>query len=451
MKSKIKLLAYCSSGIIAFAWVLQSCNHEETKPIPPHQLAWEWADMTLYITKNTPANSPTFASRALGYIGLTMYETVVHQDSTYQSLAGQLNALDYLPLPEPNKEYHWPLALNSGQATILKHIYLQTSDENKQKIDSLEGVLKKKLAREAPNKEVVQRSVAFGKTIADAIFEWSKTDGGHRGYLHNFDKRFKPKVFPGSWQPPLFAQSFSHHPLHPYWGNNRTFSLANQELGLPEMIPYSTEKNSAYYKEFHAVYEAEKALTEAQKRTAIWWSDDPDVTFSPGGHLYYIAGILVQRYQPGLIHAAQTYAQVGMAVADAFILCWRWKYHFFSERPNTYIPKNIDIQWESFWPDPPFPSFPSGHAIQAAAAATALMDLYENNTVFVDSAHAGRERDHVRDTDFIPRKYNSIWEVAEETAHSRFLGGIHTPQDNRVGIEQGKIIAKNINNMPWKD
>ncbi|MDC3132803.1 phosphatase PAP2 family protein [Flavobacteriaceae bacterium] len=451
MKSNIQYSFYFRRAIIGITMILLSCNNENTTLIQPHQLAWEWADMTLFITKNTPANSPTFASRALGYIGLTMYETVVHKDSTYQSLSGQLNALENLPLPEKNKEYYWPLALNSGQAAILKHIYLQTSEENKQKIDSLERVLKKKLAREVSNKAVIDRSVAFGKDIAEAIFEWSKNDGGHRGYLNNFDKSYTPKVFPGSWQPPLFAQSFSHHPLHPYWGNNRTFSLANQELDLPEIIPYSTDKNSAYYKEFYEVYEAEKALTDAQKQTAIWWSDDPDVTFSPGGHLYYIAGILVKYYQPDLMHSAKTYAQVGMAVADAFILCWRWKYHFFSERPNTFIPKNIDIQWESFWPDPPFPSFPSGHAIQAGAAATALMDLYENNTVFIDSAHAGRERDHVRDTDFVPRKYNSIWEVADETAQSRFLGGIHTKQDNLVGLEQGKIIADNINKMQWRE
>ena len=41
--------------------------------------------------------------------------------------------------------------------------------------------------------------------------------------------------------------------------------------------------------------------------------------------------------------------------------------------------QHIDQRWESFWPDPPFPAFPSGHAIQAAAAATVLTDLYGDN------------------------------------------------------------------------
>ena len=68
-----------------------------------------------------------------------------------------------------------------------------------------------------------------------------------------------------------------------------------------------------------------------------------------------------------------------------------WKYHFFSERANTYIPKFIDAEWESFWPDPPFPAFPSGHAIQAAAAATVLEDTFGEQFVFTDRAHEGRD------------------------------------------------------------
>ena len=62
----------------------------------------------------------------------------------------------------------------------------------------------------------------------------------------------------------------------------------------------------------------------------------------------------------------------------------------------------------------------------------------------------GRERDHVRNIEFNARSYNSIWDIAKETANSRFYGGIHTTQDNKVGLEQGEIIAKNIINLNWK-
>ena len=179
--------------------------------------------------------------------------------------------------------------------------------------------------------------------------------------------------------------------------------------------------------------------------------DDPDVSFTPPGHSYYIATLAIRQTQPPMIKSAEALAKTGMAVADAFIKCWEWKYHFFSERPNTYVPQFIDPEWESFWPDPPFPAFPSGHAIQAAAAATVLEDSFGEPFRFTDRAHEGRKRDEVRDTDFVIRTFDSFWEAALETADSRFYGGIHTPQDNDVGLENGRRIAENVLALHWKD
>ncbi len=428
-----------------------SCTQEPIQQYTPQEIATTWADLTIHITRYTPANSPTFASRCLGYIGLTMYESIVHGFPAYNSLAGQLSELESLPVPDPNQSYDWLIAMNAGQAEILRSIYVQTADSNKVMIDSLEALFYESRMSQIEDKMIVESSAAYGKSIAKAIFEWSKTDGGHRGYLKNFDKTLVHPQFPGSWKPPLFAQSFSHHPLHPHWGKNRTFVPANKDLADPEMIPYDTLPGSAYYEQFKAVYEKEKILTQAEKEAAIWWSDDPDDTFTPPGHSYYIATIALRDKQPPLIECAETYARTGIAVADAFIKCWKWKYQFFSERPNTFVPKFIDEEWESFWPDPPFPSFPSGHAIQAAASTTVMIDLFGDEFDFIDRAHEGRERDEVRDTDFVNRHFKSFSEVARETADSRFYGGIHTFQDNDVGLEQGAIIARNVNQLNWRN
>lgn len=444
---RIKLVRYFFL-VICCIW-LGGCEGE-VEEFSELEVATGWAEMSLYITQYTPANSPTYASRCLGYIGLTMYESIVHGYPEYQSIADQLNGLEKLPLPEEGKEYDWVLALNAGQAYIMDSIYNQTSDENKAKMDSLERVFYQSFRRKAENQDIVERSISYGRSIAAAIFEWSKSDGGHRGYLRNFDKDMEHPERPGSWKPPLYAQSFSHHPLHPHWGENRTFLKVNQEIPIPTMIPYDTVPGSPYYEEFIRVYEKDLELTQKEKEIAIWWGDDPDETFTPPGHSYYLATVAIKKQQPTLIHCAQTYARVGIAVADAFIKCWKWKYHFFSERPNTFIPQFIDQDWESFWPDPPFPAFPSGHAIQAAAAATVLTDLYPEPFAFIDSAHVGKERDELRDVDFVERPFNTFWGVAEETADSRFFGGIHTPQDNRVGLDKGAEIARNVNQLKWK-
>ena len=449
MKTKSIFYFFIKLGFILILFIgITSCK-QLPKEIPDYEVAAQWADMTLYITKNTPANSPTFASRCLGYMGLAQYEAVVHGTSDHKSLAGQLNQLESLPVPNSDDSHNWLMVLNRTQSELLKSLYLQTSKQNKLKIDSLENRIQKILEKNE-NRKTITKSIAYGSELAKALFDWSKTDGGHRGYLKNFDQDFNREPFPGSWKPPLFAQSFSHKPLHSFWGENRTFAPQNTSLELPEYIDYDPVEGSEYYNQFLSVYQKKNNLTLEEKEAAIWWSDDPDVTFSPGGHLYYITNSLIRRNKPNILLSAKTFALVGMSVADAFIKCWKWKYHFFSERPNTFVPEFIDKKWESFWPDPPFPSFPSGHAIQASAAVTALLNSFENNIEFIDSAHVGRERDRIRNVEFKARSYSSIWGIAQETADSRFYGGIHTPQDNEVGLEQGTIIGKNIINLNWK-
>lgn len=431
-----------------FAGFLSGCT-PQSKPLAEPDVAMAWADMTLFITKNTPANTPTYASRCLGYIGLTMYESVVAGDSAHQSLAGQLNGLNSLPKPEVGQPYQWVLALNAGQAQILRTIYNQTSDANKQKIDSLERLILTQFAS-TTDSATVSRSIRYGRAVAYQIFDWSKTDGGHRAYLKNFDKTLKFVNRPGCWSPPLYAQSFSHFPLHPHWGQNRTFLKQDAAIAPPRFLAFDTATTSAYYQQFKQVYDKKKVLTQTEKEIAIWWSDDPDETPTPPGHSYRLAMLAVRKTRPSLIRCAETFARTGMAVADAFIDCWKWKYLFFSERPNNFIVQHIDQQWESFWPDPPFPAFPSGHAIQAAAAATVLTDLHGDHFAFTDSTHVGRKRDEQRNTDFRARHFTSFWAVAEETANSRFYGGIHTPQDNQAGLEKGKVIGMNINQLRWK-
>lgn len=446
IKFSSSLLKSCFLILVSIILFL-GCNKKPK--LSEQDLATKWAEMTLFITKNTPSNSPTYASRCLGYIGLTMYESIVNSSSTYQSLSGQLDGLNNLPKPEKGKEYDYKLSLNAAQATILKSIYNQTSNQNKLKIDSLEKSILENYSEKIKDKSLIDRSISYGKVIASAVFEWSKTDGGHRGYLKNFDKKMSYPNKLGSWKPPLYGQSFSHYPLHPHWGENRTFLVQNHQISDPKFIPYDTLPNSAYYKQFLAVYHQEKNLTQAQKEVAIWWGDDPDETFTPPGHSYYLATLVIKKTNPSLIKCAETYAKVGMGVADAFTNCWKWKYKFFTERPNTFISQYIDQRWESFWPDPPFPAFPSGHAIQAGATATILSSLYGEKFSFTDSSHVGRKRDELRNVDFKARHFNSFWQVAEETANSRFYGGIHTPQDNKAGLEKGKALAGNIIQLKW--
>ena len=167
-----------------------------------------------------------------------------------------------------------------------------------------------------------------------------------------------------------------------------------------------------------------------------------------------MAAIAARKVNANIVEAAEGFARTGLAVADAFIRCWKAKYIYFNERPSSYIKKNIDPAWQQFWPEPPFPAFPSGHSIQSAAAAEVLTAIYGDHFSFTDHSHEGfRRYDDVRffNLRYPARTFNSFWEAANECALSRFLGGIHTQQDNDAGAAQGKVIGQNVNALRWRN
>ncbi|HPH45417.1 MAG TPA: vanadium-dependent haloperoxidase, partial [Chryseolinea sp.] len=407
----------------------------------------KWADLTLLTIKHTPGNTPTFTSRCLGYIGLTMYESVVHGRSGSKSMAGQLNELDELPLPEVDVEYNWELSLNAGQAAILKKLYSHAQAEDIAAINLFETTVYDEIKLTVSD-DVAERSIEFGRAIAEAIFEWSKTDGGHEGYLNNFDVTYVVPAGPSYWTAPFLGQSSSLLPLHPYWGNNRTFLASDGALPVPAITPYSQSPTSVNYNFFNEVYKKQKSLSGEDKRIAAWWADDPSSTTSPPGHSYNLASISIVTSEADIFTAAEAYAKVGMAVADAFICCWKTKYTYHSIRPFAFIVAHIDSKYKQFWPEPPFPAFPSGHATQSAATAMALISIFGDNFSLIDNTYANRFPEF-QGIKYPSRKFNNLWETAEECAYSRFVGGIHTRQDNETGTDQGKKIGENVSNLIW--
>jgi hypothetical protein len=436
-------------------------DHETiTQPVPDlktigPELPAAWADMSLFVIRFSAFNSPTYTSRSLGYLGLCMYECVVPGDSSYRSMSGQLNGLT-LPVPPSGEKIHWLIALNAGQDTLLKLLYPVPANSHRyvhEKIDSLYLSVYEEQSK-GISKSTIDRSIEWGRNIALAIYNWSLTDGGDKGYTKNFDQTFQFPKGPSYWVPPQRGQTISPYPLHPHWGDNRTFVSANSHLPVPAIVPYSTDTASAYYKLYKAVYDKDKTLTQDEMEMSAWWGDDPTETFSPPGHSYAIASIAVRQAKSNIVLAAESYARTGLAVADAFINCWRAKVVYFNERPSSYVKKNIDSTWIQFWPEPPFPAFPSGHSIQSAAAATVMTALYGDNFGFTDHSHEGHRRyDDVRffNLRYPPRTFHSFWDAAQECAYSRFLGGIHTQQDNDAGAAEGKIIGEHVNALKWRN
>jgi PAP2 superfamily len=432
----------CAVQMLTILLVSNQLIAQNNKKVYLADVATTWADMTLYIIKNTKSSTPTYNSRTLGYMGLTMYESIVAANPEKKSIAEKIN-LPKLIIALP-KKFSQAASINASQATMLRLLYPHIKPENAKKIDSLENYF---IERESIKKLEVVASSQYGKSIAENIFRWSKEDGGHEGFKRNFDTTYIVPQGKGFWEAPPKGQIASDLPLHPHWGKNRTFAPHNFTLPIPEMLPFGYQDTSLYFQEMKAVFEKGKALTQAEKEAANWWGDDPGHSYSPPGHSYNLATIAIKTRNANLFAATEAYAKVGMGVSDAFINCWKCKYHYHIERPAHFIFFNISTLWELYWPEPPFPAFYSGHATQAAATAVALTSVFGENFAFTDDTNTFIPKDELHNVEYKARQYQSFWEAAEETAMSRFYGGIHTKYDNEIGKQEGTKIGQNIINL----
>lgn len=402
------------------------------------EVAIAWFDLSLELVAKTPGYTPPVASRAFGYLGVTLYETVQPGMDNYRSLAGQLKQLYRLPRTYRWADYHWPSAANAALASATRMLFATAATEHQQAIDALEQRLAARYQMEV-DAVTYRRSVAWGLTMADAIFAWSMSDGGHEGYLYNFPDDYVAPLGDGLWTPtpPQYATA-----LQPYWGNNRPFVLDDSSTCPASPPPaYSEAEDSAFYAEAKEVYEVVQAADPAEVAIARYWADDPGKTATPPGHWISILNQVLEQEDATLALASESYAKVGIAVADSFITCWHTKYLYNMPRPISYIQKVIDPTWNT--PDvvdpvvtPPFPEYTSGHSVQSAATATVLADLFGEAYAFTDQTHAR--------LGYAPRSYASFQAAAQEAAISRLYGGIHYRSAIENGIDQGECIGRRV-------
>lgn len=387
----------------------------------------KWMDMQLRLMATTAGIPNVAFSRHYAYSGIALYEAVVPGMPSYQSLEGQLNGLSGLPQIEHGCAYHWSSSANATLAHINKQMFSTTSAANKTAIDSLENALNTQYKGEA-NAEIISRSIAYGKAVAQKVFEWAETDG----YLHASDA-YTPPTGAGLWvpTPPGFAAAST-----PYWGKLRTIvwgSGNNTQPGAP--TTYSEKPSSDFYSMVKQVYDVSQALTPEQTAMAMYWRDVPGVT-TPGHYVSILKQVLAKD-KPMLDKSAIAYALGGISVYDAAISCWQTKYHYNLVRPITYIRTVLGhAAWNSLLGTPAHPEYSSAHAVLSAATADVFSSLFGDNYSFTDHTY-----DYLG---MAPRSFNSFRAFGVEAGNSRLYAGIHYQLSIDIGLEQGRKVAKNI-------
>ena len=405
-------------------------------------VAISWFDLQLDLAQTTPGFTPPVVSRAFAYSGVALYEAIAPGMPGYQSLAGQLNELASLPQPDAGLDYDWRIVANSALYEITHQLYFNTPEENQRAIEDLYMQWHNLLADDS-TAEIVEQSVIRGQVIANAIHEWSLTDGGYQGQLSNFPDTYQPSIGMGFWIETPRPNGDPLPAMQPYWGDNRSFAISmDQECVLAAPPAYSEDEDSAFYAEALEVYEVVNNLTPEQEAIALFWADDPGTTATPPGHSISILNQVLMQEEATLAVAAEAYAKMGIVQADAFILGWYYKFHYNLIRPVSYIHHHLDADWSSPVVTPPFPEYPSGHSVQSGAAAEILSQMFGSDYVLTDHTHDERG--------LAPRTFESFSALAEEAAISRLYGGIHYRAAIEQGMENGKCIGAVVNALPFK-
>jgi membrane-associated phospholipid phosphatase len=414
-----------------WAWA-GTVHHPKAADDFPSDVASVWFDL-LYDVVKIENSSPPVAARTYGMAAIALYEAIVHGSREHKSLVNQLNALASVPRPKPHQEYHWRTVANAAFAQAIRGLFPTASPDSVDAINAQEQTFATEFQRRVPP-PVYAHSAAHGRAVADAVLAWAASDGFTT--LNNC--AYTPPVGPGLWvpTPPLFTPN----PLQPCWGQLRPMVLtAADECTPPPPPAYASASTSAFYAHALEVYHTSLHLTAVQQTIAEYWADNAGATGTPPGHWIAIVGQLARTNGLSLMAAAEAYARVGLAVADAFISCWQTKYTYTLLRPVTYIQDLIDPDWNSLLVTPSFPSYTSGHSTQSGAAATVLTDQF-GVMAFTDTVFT----DHDLTPPQAPRTFTSFDEAAAEAAVSRLYAGIHYPFDNDNGLAQGRCIGQVI-------
>ena len=382
--------------------------------------------------------SPPVASRVYLYPSIAAYEIISSQNpEKFTSLVGQIKELKEISKinnPYVDARLASIYAFNSVAKTLI-------FSENK--MISFQKKFQLKIKNLGVPEKVILASETYANKVVEEILDWSKKDmySQTRTFpkytIMEEDQYWKPT-------PPDYMDG-----IEPHWQEIRTMVLESSNQFPPkEPLAFDLKKGSPFQKQLMDIFELTNTLTEEQVDIAKFWDCNPYVThhkghsmfatkkITPGGHWIGITAIATRQAKSSFEETINAYANVSIALFDAFIGCWDEKWRTLVVRPETLINQYYDEEWLPLLQTPPFPEYTSGHSVISRAAAIILTDLFGDNFEFVDTSELAYGLPE--------RSYKSFIQASEEAAISRFYGGIHYMMAITEGVEQGQKIGDYI-------
>ncbi|MEP6647889.1 MAG: hypothetical protein ABJC12_12440, partial [Saprospiraceae bacterium] len=329
------------------------------------KLALAWVDQLLDQVRAQRVGPPP-TSRALAYLSIAMYQSIVAGIPDGHSLEGQLKGFNNLPKPDADKEYDWNTVLNNAAYLVCDEGLARYMGPNTTALKTRVDKTNHMLDSMVNNKDVFARSMEYGKLLGNAVLDYMKTDNydlTRENNIYESPSRGGDPTHPERWEPTDITKTA----YEPYWGTLHPLGIDTSELCLvfPSM-KYSEDPKSDFCQFCDTVYGIDTSFSEYNRIASLYWADDPIETFTPPGHWTKIAKQQIIRHNFNLAQACEFLCYFEMAEYNASISMWKTKYDInrgSGVRPKTYINEVMNKpDWEPYIETPPFPEYPSGHS-----------------------------------------------------------------------------------------
>ena len=363
----------------------------------------EWIDVmnTTVLAAGTP---PNVTSRVVALVSASVFDAVNGIDPRFLPLQVKPHA--------PDNASQRAAAIEAACAILLR-LYPTQSGMLTTRLNAALAAL-----ASTEKAESIAAGVAWGQTVADAIWASRLTDGfapppppfiGAQGVLGT------PAI--GVWRPTPPANAFGATPqiatMTP-WVLRRP-----SQFRLPPPVALSSAEYAADFNEVKSMgILSSLTRTPDQTEFALFWALNTPLAWNR------IAAQIAAARGLTLTENAHLFALLNVTLSDALIACWDVKYRYVFWRPITAIragltPADADPLWEpllnSLTGTPAHPEYPSAHSSMSGAAAFILAAAFGENTAFTVTSEVRSGT----------RSYSNFSDAIAEIADARVFGGIH--------------------------
>jgi hypothetical protein len=390
-------------------------------------LVLEWIGV-MNTTVLAGGTNPLVSTRVVALVSASVFDAVNGIDPRFRPL--------HVKPAAPHNASERAAAIQAAYVILVDLYPAQSATLTAQRDASLAALASKEKAQS------IAAGVAWGQTVADAIWAWRLTDGiapAPPPFL-GVQSIVGTQAAIGAWRPTpqgLPNQLPGVSGAGPQFATMTPWVLTRpSQFRLPPPPALNSAEYAADLDELFkmGVY-AGSGRTQDQSDLALFWAGNTPLYWNR------IAAQISAERGLSLTENAHLFALLNVSMADAGIACWDGKYRYVFWRPITAIrdgftPADSDpnwIPWLDFFPagTPAHPEYPSGHSTVSGSAAFILAAAFGENTAFsvISETTPGKTR-----------SFASFTDATTEIANARVFGGIHY----RTSCVRGNMLGRTV-------